>query len=620
MATIKGVWKLNQDLTDTTNYGPYYTTWWYAIPVNGTIGGRPFTALRSSKYGSAMNELVEQLEFVSKSPILINLPACEYAGKVRYGEVSQLFKSYLIEYGTVADGGINEKYRYIDFGTEEQDIPDDVYRWFEDNATQWFDEISTIETPTVKGIWVLNEKPVRPDENLIQNVNFSSGYLQYESITVGELIIIYGDADEWDSYPVYDYVNWMQSGARIIYFGTEEQEVFHEFYDWLTANATKQALVPGNHLEFSSPSRFTLATYNAAKNWDGVLEYSTDATSWSVWDGTTTLSADSGKLYLRGTGNTIMTSPYYLDHRWVLSGTDISCNGNIENLLDCATVAKGGHPEMAEGCFNYLFYGCKSLISAPALPATVLSNRCYFNLFFRTGLKVAPELPATSLSFQCYFGMFESCENLIVPPALPATNLAAECYKHMFQYCTSLTKIPKLPATTLEQDCYAYMFRGCTSMKLSTTQTAEYKTAFRVPTSGTATSATNALLSMFDNTGGTFSGTPSINTTYYLYEEYECTLITYDGVTVEMDGDLPATLECEGKKARTDIVIIPAFPIKIAYGGIVHTADEGTPATLVCSGKKMRADVVITAEITTNFFLADGSMLITSDGQIFETQ
>ena len=157
-------------------------------------------------------------------------------------------------------------------------------------------------------------------------------------------------------------------------------------------------------------------------------------------------------------------------------------------------------------------------------------------------------------------------------------------------------------------------------MKLSSTQTAEYKTAFRIPTSGTATSATYALYSMFDNTGGTFRGTPSINTTYYLYEECEYTLITYDGVTVEMDGELPATLECEGKKARTDIVITPAFPIKIAYGGIVHTADEGTPATLVCSGKKMRADVVITAEITTNFILADGSMLITSDGQIFETQ
>ena len=59
------------------------------------------------------------------------------------------------------------------------------------------------------------------------------------------------------------------------------------------------------------------------------------------------------------------------------------------------------------------------------------------------------------------------------------------------------------------------MFYGCRLIKLSTTQTGEYQTPYRIPKSGTGTTATGALTEMFANTGGTFTGTPSINTTYY---------------------------------------------------------------------------------------------------------
>lgn len=60
------------------------------------------------------------------------------------------------------------------------------------------------------------------------------------------------------------------------------------------------------------------------------------------------------------------------------------------------------------------------------------------------------------------------------------------------------------------------MFMGCTSLKLSSTKTDEYTQKYRIPSSGTGTTAYNALTNMFTNTGGTFKGTPSINTTYYL--------------------------------------------------------------------------------------------------------
>ena len=233
---------------------------------------------------------------------------------------------------------------------------------------------------------------------------------------------------------------------------------------WLMKNAE----LTEPYLTFSSPSSFTLKVNDATKHWDGTLEYSTDASAWSTWDGTTTLSsATNGSdnvLYLRGAGNTVITGSSS-NYRWILTGSDIACIGDIENLLDYATVESGAHPTMASRCYYSMFNGCTSLTQAPALPATTLAN---------------------------------------------------SCYQSMFQGCTSLTQAPALPSTTLANSCYRSMFNGCTSLKLSSTQTGEYTVAYRIPTTGTGTTATNALTNMFTSTGGTFTGTPEINTTYYL--------------------------------------------------------------------------------------------------------
>ena len=103
------------------------------------------------------------------------------------------------------------------------------------------------------------------------------------------------------------------------------------------------------YLTFSSPNSFTLAVNDGKKHCNGTLEYSTDAFTWSTWDGTTTLSsATSGSdnvLYLRGTGNTVITGGAKI--RWALTGSDISCIGNIENILDYATVESGADHTMA---------------------------------------------------------------------------------------------------------------------------------------------------------------------------------------------------------------------------------------------------------------------------------
>ena len=310
---------------------------------------------------------------------------------------------------------------------------------------------------------------------------------------------------------------------------------------WL---AQTETVVP--YLTFSSPNSFTLAVGDATKHWDGIVEYSTDTSVWATWDGTTTLSSvasgSDNVLYLRGTGNTVITGNTN-QYRWKLTGSDIFCIGNTENLLDYATVESGAHPTMADYCYSYMFYGCTALTQAPALPATTLADYCYSYMFYGcTALTQAPALPATTLASNCYADMFEDCTSLIQVPALPATTLASNCYSYMFYGCTALTQAPALPATTLASNCYADMFEdctsliqvpalpattladncydrmffGCTSLKLSSTQTGEYMQEYRIPSSGAGVTASNALVYMFGSTGGTFTDTPEINTTYYL--------------------------------------------------------------------------------------------------------
>ena len=355
-----------------------------------------------------------------------------------------------------------------------------------------------------------------------------------------------------------------------------------------------------NYLTFSSAEPFTINVHNETKNWDGTLYYSTDAfaNDDNEWNGELIESAEHNgehRIYMRGSRNSVITGGGS-GSRWVLEGSNIACQGNIENLLCYETVMRGEHPVMGEECYEYMFYNCTALTNAPELPAKTLTKNCYAYMFqlctslttapelhhattlakmcylsmFRscTGLTTAPELPDTTLAENCYEYMFYGCESLTTAPSLEATTLEKNCYTRMFSNCTSLTIAPELPADTLKQECYAYMFDGCTSLttapelpattlakscynsmfygctglttapelpattlerrcyyrmfygcaniKLSTAETEGYQLVYRIPTTGTGTTATDALTDMFTGTGGTFTGTPEINTTYYV--------------------------------------------------------------------------------------------------------
>ena len=218
-----------------------------------------------------------------------------------------------------------------------------------------------------------------------------------------------------------------------------------------------------NYLTFSSPNPFSISV--ETPRWDGKLYCSTDTKIWAEWMGNEVNATEADgiyALYFSGTGNTKIAGGS--SYKWTLNGSSISCTGNIESLLDYETVAAGQHPTLADSCYNYMFSNCTSLTTAPSLPATKLAN---------------------------------------------------SCYSYMFNNCRNLTTAPSLPATTLAGFCYSYMFNGCTSIKLAISKSREYDKEYRIPKSGNGVTATRALNNMFAQTGGTFTGTPSINTTYY---------------------------------------------------------------------------------------------------------
>ena len=172
-------------------------------------------------------------------------------------------------------------------------------------------------------------------------------------------------------------------------------------------------------------------------------------------------------------------------------------------------------------CYAYMFYSCRALTNAPELPAITMATSCYQYMFYECWeLASPPDLPATTLAAHCYEYMFYHCSLISTVPALPATTLANYCYANMFRECYNLDEIPELPATTLVTECYKNMFYSAyiperAGIMLSETQTGDYQTPYRIPSSGTGTTGSNSLSNMFYGTKGTFTGTPSINTTYY---------------------------------------------------------------------------------------------------------
>ena len=117
------------------------------------------------------------------------------------------------------------------------------------------------------------------------------------------------------------------------------------------------------------------------------------------------------------------------------------------------------------------------------------------------------------------------------------------------------------------------MFNGCISLKLSEAKTEEYTQEYRIPSSGDGTTSSDALIGMFNSTGGTFAGTPQINTTYYLSSDnmiFRGTEIaTLNGYVQNMIDDAKVTpligATNELTAAQVYNAVSAGIPVKVQY-------------------------------------------------------
>lgn len=287
------------------------------------------------------------------------------------------------------------------------------------------------------------------------------------------------------------------------------------------------------------------------------MQYSYDGVNWDAWDLTPLPFGGSTKVYVRGMRNYSFGKDSS-NYNKINFSTDayVYVSGVVESLLngenevlgyrytgilrklfyhqtslrsaenlkfEATTVASG-----IEACLANMFAGCTNLLYAPkALPIKILSAGYIYSYMFQgcKSLLTAPILPATTLSEYCYQNMFQGCTSLISAPKISATILAPYCYRSMFQDCTSLANAPELPATTLAHGCYIYMFKNCSSLvnapELPANTTADYSyggmfqdctglKSIRCRAKSKADNPTNAWLS-----GASSSGT------FYGYSEYK---------------------------------------------------------------------------------------------------
>lgn len=281
-----------------------------------------------------------------------------------------------------------------------------------------------------------------------------------------------------DGYLYFIWPNWDK--RRIIWTSTP---IPTSDYLWFTANVANSTIA------------LNYATYGGTTTPPAGIEFEIS------YDGSnrSTYSISSSWVWTRITLNSIGDSVFFRNKSDTVV-TSFSDNTNYRNF---------GMTGEILGSWDVDYLLCKN--STTTLPG----SDTFFGLFeYCSSLKIPPRLPATTLSFGCYNQMFYESW-ITTPPELNATTLTSSCYYRMFQGCDYLTALPQLPATNLPSLCYYYMFMWCYNIKLSETQTWEYQTPYRIPTTWTWTTWINSLLDMFYLTSWTFAGTPNINQTYY---------------------------------------------------------------------------------------------------------
>ena len=337
---------------------------------------------------------------------------------------------------------------------------------------------------TIKHVRIVSKSSTAADETqtiditpLTQNGEGEIGGIgtTYTALVIpGEVVAkFYFTADMSDAKPLTMTTNVTAAGNSYIYNLNVIKRTKIEVTGitegpWTSNGTTNGDLICYPYVTFKAeqPQTFKMTVKGSYKI--SGIQYSVKNGEWNdvVAGAEVKFGGDKGDLRLRGKNNlkgTAGSVGNYSQISFVTPDVDVACTGDIRTLLNYENYENVA-TESAR--FNYLFYNCTQLTSAPNLPATKLADRCYSYMFYGcTNLKTVPTLPAMKMLSGGYRSMFQGCTSLENAPDLPAKELADLCYAFMFKGCTKLNKAPdKLPALTMASSCYSEMFRDCTSL------------------------------------------------------------------------------------------------------------------------------------------------------------
>lgn len=211
----------------------------------------------------------------------------------------------------------------------------------------------------------------------------------------------------YDDNPNATY-NWLDGVAEYGLFVNDDKELpTSSEYRGPSYIPEKWAINP-DYLSFTA--RNGDASISIHKVGDNpALEYSQDGESWDVLENSATITQDT-KYFIRAQEPDLSTFNTKDHYQYFQFDGDVEASGNVMTLLGIYNSESKTVPQYS---FYKLFSNCKTLTTAPLLPATNLGAHCYDGMFSNcAALTTAPLLPAEKLSKGCYNEMFSGCSNL----------------------------------------------------------------------------------------------------------------------------------------------------------------------------------------------------------------
>ena len=207
-----------------------------------------------------------------------------------------------------------------------------------------------------------------------------------------------------------------------------------------------------DYLTFVVLTGGTIAWNSFGSGYAKAIQYSINKGEWtSITASTaTTISVSDGDVVrFKGANTTYAGSKS--NYSGFEGGTAyFNIEGNIMSLIYGDNF--DGNSTLTSGTYNFCsIFKKANVVSAEnlILPSLTLTNYCYRAMFsLCPALEVAPALPATTLSQGCYWYMFEGCL-ISTAPELVATTLVRECYGNMFINCANLSYIKCMATTSL---------------------------------------------------------------------------------------------------------------------------------------------------------------------------